>query len=132
MFPPIKIKELQHAARSHKFSTGFGRDGFHFTLPLDFTDELCAMTFDWIFAGDAHAYSVVGELRVPLVQDCKSRKICICDATEYHKERFGERYWRWRSTTPKPMSWMKVWSRLLWISQNHLRRFGENLSWSGR
>ena len=36
--------------------------GFHFTLPLDFTEELCAMTFDWIFAGDAHAYSVVGEV----------------------------------------------------------------------
>ena len=27
-FPPMKIKELMHAARNHKSSTGLGIDGF--------------------------------------------------------------------------------------------------------
>ena len=38
VLPPMRIKELQHKARSYKSSTGVGTNGFHTKLPLDPTE----------------------------------------------------------------------------------------------
>ena len=38
-----KMEKLRHVARIFTFSTGFGIDGFHPTLPVNLTEQRCAM-----------------------------------------------------------------------------------------
>ena len=42
----MMINEVQHAASNYKSSTGVGTDGCHPKLPLDLTEEECAVIID--------------------------------------------------------------------------------------